>query len=265
MRRVHFVELEDLDWMPAAIRDGGTDLLDTFFALVKFYKPLVEVLEAAIDASGGKQVIDLCSGGGGGALFMAKALAARGRTDVRFLLTDRHPNEATGGRTRELENVEVHAEPVDAMHVPPELRGLRTMFGALHHFQPAAIHELLADAVASGAHVAFFDVAANPMMRNMPTPLAPFAMIPNALALFTLPFALVPLVRPMRASRWLLTYALPLVPILFAWDGTVSALRAYTPEELLDIARGVPGSERYVWASDKGGMALYLTGRPKAA
>ncbi|MFO0616329.1 MAG: hypothetical protein U0414_27300 [Polyangiaceae bacterium] len=265
MRRVHFVELEDLDWMPGAIRDGGTDLLDTFFGLVKFYQPLVDVLERAIDASGGQQVVDLCSGGGGGALFMARALAARGRTDVRFLLTDRHPNEATIGRTRGLANVAVHGEPVDAMHVPSDLRGLRTMFGALHHFPPEAIHSLLADAVASGAHVAFFDVAANPMMRKMPAPLSPFALLPNALVLFTLPFALVPLVRPVRASRWLLTYLVPLIPFLFAWDGTVSALRAYAPEELLDIARGVPGTERYAWASEKGGMGLYLTGRPKAS
>lgn len=264
MKRVHLVELEDLDWMPAAIRDGGTDCLDAFFAAVKFYGPLVDVLERAVDASGGRQIIDLCSGGGGGALFMAKALAARGRTDVRFLLTDRHPNEATAGRTRELASVEVHAEPVDAMHVPSDLRGLRTMFGALHHFRPDAIHALLADAVASGSHVAFFDVAANPMMRKIPAPLAPLAMVPNALMLFTLPFALVPFVRPMRASRWLLTYLLPLVPFLFAWDGTVSALRAYAPEELLDIARGVPGGERYAWASEKGGMGLYLTGRPRA-
>lgn len=263
MKRVHFVELEDLPWMPSAVRDGGTDLLDAFFALIKFYSPLVDVLVDAIDRSGGRQVIDLCSGGGGGALFMAKALAARGRTDVRFLLTDRHPNEATRGRTRELPNVEVHGEPVDAMHVPSDLRGLRTMFGALHHFRPEEIQELLRDAVASRAHVAFFDVAANPIMRKLPAPLAPLAMIPNALALFTLPFALVPFVRPMRASRWLLTYLLPLVPILFAWDGTVSALRAYSPEELLDLAHRVPGAESYEWASAKGGMGLYLTGRPR--
>lgn len=249
--------------MPSAIRDGGTDLLDTFFDLVGFYKPLVSVLEDAIAASGSGRVVDLCSGGGGGALFMAKAIAERGRTDVRFLLTDRHPNEATGARASALPNVEVHREPVDAMHVPPELQGLRTMFGALHHFRPEAVRDLLADAVEKGAHVAFFDVAANPMMRKMPAPLAPLAMLPNALVLFTLPFALVPLVRPMRASRWLLTYLMPLVPFLFSWDGTVSALRAYTPDELLDIARSIPGGDRYAWAAQRGGLGLSLTGRPK--
>lgn len=264
MKRVHFVELEDLPWVPAAVRDGGTDLLDTFFDLVKFYKPLVDVLADAIDRSGGKQVIDLCSGGGGGALFMAKALAARGRTDVRFLLTDRHPNEATGARIRALPNVEVHGHPVDAMNVPAELKGLRTMFGALHHFTPDAVSELLRDAVARRAPIAFFDVAANPMIRRGASVLVPLLMVPNALMLFLLPFALVPIVRPLRASRWLLTYVLPLVPILFAWDGTVSALRAYSPEELLEIARAVPGADAYEWASEKGGMGLYLTGRPRA-
>jgi len=28
MRRVHLFELEDLDWIPPPVRDGGTDLRD---------------------------------------------------------------------------------------------------------------------------------------------------------------------------------------------------------------------------------------------
>nr|MBK7069534.1 hypothetical protein [Deltaproteobacteria bacterium] len=46
-------------------------------------------------------------------------------------------------------------------------------------------------------------------------------------------------------------------------DGTVSALRAYTPDELLEIARGVPGSEAYVWRAGRAGNALSLVGYPK--
>ena len=74
---------------------------------------------------------------------------------------------------------------------------------------------------------------------------------------------LVPLVRPFRVSRVVLTYLLPLIPVLVAWDGTVSALRAYTPDELLELARSTPGSERYVWEAGTAGSALYLTGIPE--
>jgi hypothetical protein len=75
----------------------------------------------------------------------------------------------------------------------------------------------------------------------------------------------VPFVRPIRASRLALTYLLPLIPALMAWDGTVSAIRAYAPEELLAIARAVPGSEGYEWDAGVAGSALYFTGYPREA
>ena len=74
--------------------------------------------------------------------------------------------------------------------------------------------------------------------------------------------AIVPVVRPFRVSRLLFSYLPPLIPFVVAWDGTVSALRAYTPEELLAIARTVPGGSRYEWRAERTGRALYLTGIP---
>jgi hypothetical protein len=262
MERVHLVELEDLPWVPAAVRDGGTDLLDFLFDRVGFYRPLVDVFTRALAATGGSQVVDLCSGGGGGALFMAGELRRRHRADVRFLLTDLHPSEAGRARVQAAGALEYHPEPIDAAKVPQRLPGLRTMFGALHHFRPAEVQELLAGAVAARTHVAFFDVTASPALRRVPSVLVPLAALANTIPLFLAPFVLVPFVRPLRASRWLLTYLVPLVPVLFAWDGTVSALRAYSPEELLALARAVPGGDGYVWESGRGGQALYLTGRP---
>ncbi len=259
---MHLVELEDLPWVPAAVRNGGTDLLDLFFARIGFYREVVDVFVRALDAAGGRRVVDLCSGGGGGALYMSRALRARDRVDVAFVLTDRHPSDSARERVRDAGGLEYHREPIDASNVPASLPGLRTMFSALHHFRPEEVQRLLAGAVASRTHVAFFDAAASPLLRRVPVALVPLAVVPNALILFLLPFFLVPFVRPARASLWLLTYLLPLVPVLFAWDGTVSALRAYSPEELLALARSVPGGDGYVWESARGGRALYLTGRP---
>ena len=52
-------------------------------------------------------------------------------------------------------------------------------------------------------------------------------------------------------------------PLLVAWDGTVSALRAYAPEELLAAAHAVPGADGYVWNSGVRGRAVFLTGIPR--
>ncbi|UJR85644.1 hypothetical protein [Sandaracinus amylolyticus] len=262
MRRMHLVELEDLPWVPAAIRDGGTDLLDLGFERVGFYRGVVPRLRALLADTKRARVIDVCSGGGGGALYAHGTLRDAG---IEMVLTDRYPNEAGRARVASRGDAALtyRESPVDALQLPAELTGVRTMWGALHHFPPDAIAALLAAIVRSGEPLAFFDVAASPAMRKLPVVLAPIAMSLNMLMLFVGSLFLVPLVRPVRASRLALTYLVPLIPLLVAWDGTVSALRAYTPDELLAIARGVPGGEGYEWASGVEGNALYLTGRPR--
>ena len=137
------------------------------------------------------------------------------------------------------------------------------MWGALHHFPPSAVAALVASIVRSGQPLAFFDVAASPALRRLPIVLAPPAMALNMVALFVGSLLMVPLIRPLRASRWAMTYLVPLIPMLVAWDGTVSAMRAYAPEELLAIARAVPGGDRYEWDAGVAGSALYFTGRPR--
>jgi hypothetical protein len=124
------------------------------------------------------------------------------------------------------------------------------------------VRTLIGGVIARRAPLAFFDVAASPAIRRLPIVLAPLAMSVNMLMLFVGSLLLVPLVRPFRLSRVLLTYVLPLIPALVAWDGTVSALRAYTKDELLDLARSAPGGDAYVWEAGVEGSAVYLTGRP---
>jgi hypothetical protein len=264
MQRLHLVELEDLPWVPKPIRDGGTDVLDFAFARVGFYRPLLDELIELIDATGGDTIIDVCSGGGGGALSMHALLRERGR-DIPLTLTERYPNAAAIARVKAIGDVNLtyHERSVDAFAVPVELRGIRTMFGALHHFRPDDVQRFIAAAVADGTPIALFDVAASPVIRKLPVVLLPLLAVPNLLMMGLITMIVIPFVRPFRWSRLLLTYVLPAIPALFAWDGTVSALRAYSPDELLVLARAVPGGDSYDWSARKSGTALCLIGRPK--
>lgn len=267
MRRLHLVELEDLPWVPESIRDGGRDVLDLLFARAGFYRGLVDRLRALIEVTGERQLVDLCSGGGGGALAMRALLDARERGELRLLLSDRYPNAAAIARVRALGDpgVTYHPEPVDALAVPPAFRGIRTMYGALHHFTPEQVQRLVQSAVDDRAPLAFFDVAASPALRRLPLALAPVAGLLNLALLIPMPLVLTPFVRPFRWSRVVLTYALPAIPALFAWDGTVSAMRAYQPDELLALARATRGADDYAWEAARQGLALVLLGYPKRA
>lgn len=271
VKRWHLFELEDFPWVPRAVRDGATDILDMMFARMKLYAPVVPKLRALLDATALREQVDLGSGGGGGALQMRGELRAAGDRETRLTLTDRFPSASAAARVEQLGDpgVRYHREPVDAFAVPAELRGVRTMYSALHHFRPADVRRLVASAVAARAPLAFFDVAASPVLRRVPGPLVPLVMLPNLLMIFVLALVLVPFVRPVRVSRLLLTYVLPLIPLLYAWDGTVSALRAYRPEELAALAREVPGADTYDWDVGRTGngprAVVYLIGRPRAA
>ena len=263
MRRLQLFELEDQPWVPALVRDGATDLLDLLFARIGMYRPLAPAFAAFMQVTGQRRWLDVCSGGGGGALAMREALVALAQGPDAITLTDRYPNAAAQARVvaRADPSVRYLPEPVDALAVPPHPPALRTMFGALHHFPPVVVQRVLQAAVAERVPIAFVDVAASPALRAVPVALAPVAALPNLVMLVLIALLLTPLARPFRWSRLVWTYLVPAIPILFAWDGTVSALRAYTPAELLALARSIPGGDRYEWDARRAGQALMLTGR----
>ncbi|MBC8072867.1 MAG: class I SAM-dependent methyltransferase, partial [Deltaproteobacteria bacterium] len=98
MPRVHLFELEDQPWFPAVLRDAATAYLDTAARVTGQIQRLLPKLREAIERSGSRELLDLCSGSGGPASQVVAALAAEG-TEVRAELTDLYPNRAALART----------------------------------------------------------------------------------------------------------------------------------------------------------------------
>src|SRR5690606_29390036 len=137
-----------------------------------------------------------------------------------------------------------------------ELTGLRTLFNCFHHLRPAEAKAVLDDAVRTQQAIAVFEVAD----RSLPMILS-LILVP----LFVL--FLTPFIRPFRCSRLFWTYVIPVLPLTILWDGVVSYLRAYTPNELLAMANDVePRAYRwesgYQKAANVPGRMTYLTGMP---
>jgi len=61
-----------------------------------------------------------------------------------------------------------------------------------------------------------------------------------------LAFVYTPWIRPFRWSRLFWTYVVPVVPFVVLFDGVVSCLRTYRPQELREIIGKLGGSE-YEW------------------
>jgi hypothetical protein len=253
------VELEDLPWCPRAVRDGGTDWLAFMANTTRVFSAVAPKIRQAMRATGTSTVIDLCSGGGGPWLTLQRDLEQSG--PARVVLTDLYPNvEALQElRARSHERLGFAPTPVDATDVPPALDGVRTIFNGFHHFPTAAARAILADAVAKRRAIVVVEGTTHRAMGLIAMPL----QLPLILLL-------TPFVRPFRWSRLLLTYVVPLIPLLVLFDGVMSFLRLYLEEDLRQLVATVPGHTTFDWDIGSTRMTrmparvTHLVGTPKA-
>jgi len=263
MRRIHAFELEDQEWFPRTLREAGMAFLRFAAERGGQAERIRPVIEAALDASGESEILDLCSGGGGPALAIARALHAAGRP-VRLTMTDRFPcppeqvlHGAAGGDTEPCD-LRYDPTPVDATAVPASRPGLRTLFNCFHHFAPAQARRLLTGAVESGHAIAIVEV----LQRSL-------LVLPGILLAPLITLAVVPFLRPLRPAWLLLTYVIPVIPLFVFWDGLVSSLRIYDRAELLEMAHGADPRGRFEWTVQEVPMfpqpvpGIALVGIPK--
>jgi hypothetical protein len=259
MRRVHFVELHEQQWFPSWLRHEITDALQFGLNLLKAYAPIAPLLQDVLDSTGCPSIVDMCSGSGGPWLDLSRKL----QPELQFLhllLTDKYPNlgAVQNVRAASENHIAFYPDSVDALKVPGELRGFRTMFTSFHHFRPEEASAILQNAVDAGQSIGIFEIT-----RRAPLTIA--LMVPWAL----MPFVFTPLIRPFRWSRLLCTYVIPIIPLVLLFDGVVSCLRTYRPQELREIIKNLSGIE-YQWEVGEHSRALgqmpitYLIGYPHA-
>ena len=261
MDRVQLFEFEDLPWFPHVVRECMTDFLSFLGQRGRsVYRGFAERLAHAVHATGDDTILDLCSGGGGPALTIAALLRDSFDTPLRVMLTDLYPNLPRLQRAQAdgLGQVQYREQPVDATRVPEALPGFRLICNAFHHLPPKAARKCLADAVSHRRGIALVE-----MVDRSATSLFGVTFGTSAV------LAVTPFIRPLRASRLLLTYVVPVVPLCTWWDGVVSCLRAYSPTELQRLVASLPDND-YVW--DIGRLPvpgaptslIYLIGYPRS-
>jgi hypothetical protein len=259
MRRFHLIEFEDLDKFPAKVRDGITDYLRFFISLFRLYSPIAGFLKEYMNKTGKKEILDLCSGGGGATMQVVNELDAITKEKYRVIQSDKFPNlesfnyvkNKSGGRIEYIE------KSVDAINVPKEFQGFRTIFSSFHHFDKNDAVKVLQSAADCNVPIGIFDAAERKWLYI-------FGVI------FSTPFFLFfcsPFFKPFKWSRIFYTYLVPLIPLFSLWDGVVSMLRIYSPEELLELTKSIR-SNGYIWKSGLlknkiGTKVTYLVGYPE--
>jgi len=256
MGRLHLFEFEDKKWFPTFIRNYGTDFLQFYSTHSKIYKPIIPIIKKEIKKSGNNQIIDLCSGGGGGLIWLNEELKKE-NMNLKILLTDYYPNISTFEHIKnQSDNFDFVNTSIDARNVSKELRGLRTQFMSFHHFKPIDAKRILQNAVDSDSPVAIFEIWER-SIRSILTML----FSPLSILLAT------PFIRPFRSGRIIFTYLIPIVPLFVWWDGMVSVLRTYSVKEMNKLVKSLDNSEKFDWKIGRlksgPGVVLYLLGTEK--
>ena len=264
MRRIQFIEIHEQPWCPSFVRDGLTDALQFGFNLLKIYAPIAPLLQSALDSTGNRSIVDMGSGGGGPWLDLSRRL--HGNPPLQIWLTDKYPNVGAFQKIVAFQNIKTATEnhiafcpdSVDAMNVPREFKGLRTMFTSFHHFPPEEGRAILQNAVDAGDSIGIFEVP----RRSWSTIVLTFGLV-------LLLFVSTPWIRPFRWSRLFWTYLIPIIPLVLLFDGVVSCLRTYRPQELREIVAKLTAND-YQWESGEYSKSLgaspitYLIGYPQA-
>jgi hypothetical protein len=276
MRRIQFIELHEQPWFPSSLRDDVTDAIQFGFNLMRAYEPIAPLLQSAIDSTAngtndgsGKNdrqlIVDMCSGGGGPWLDLSRKLQCRSSENnagdsagLQIWLTDKYPNLEAFQRVSASSDHHIgyYPEPVDARNVPHALKGLRTMFTSFHHFSPEDARAILQNAVDAGESVGIFEIT-----KRAPSSVAVIFVGVLLLFLHT------PRIRPFRWSRLLWTYLIPIIPLVLLFDGVVSCLRTYRPQELREMVEKLTSCQ-FKWEigeiTGKRAPVTYLIGYPSA-
>jgi len=264
MARLHLIEIHEQPWFPSYLRDGVTDALQFGLNLMSNYGPIAPLVESALRSARSREVVDMCSGGGGPWLDLSKRLNlsrtpdGSSDTPLQIVLTDKYPNLAAFEiiKAASGDRIGFYPDPVDVTNVPTELKGFLTLFTSFHHFSPDEARAVLQNAVDARQGIGIFEI----------TRRAPLTILLMSGWVFLL-FVLTPFIRPFRWSRLFWTYVIPIIPFVLWFDGVVSCLRTYRPGELHEIVAQLTAAG-YEWrigddARARVGMPItYLIGYP---
>ena len=262
MKRLHLFEFEDLAWFPNGLRVLMTRYINTIHKLLKSGDQIARCLADFFKQSDERHILDLCSGSGGPMPSVISILKDKhGIHGLRLTLSDLYPNLTMAKKINEQKDQSLSylTDPVNALTLESEPKGLRTMICSLHHMAPSAASTILNNAQQARQPIFAYEISDNSFPRWLWWIAFPVNIISVLL--------ITPLVRPVSWRQLLFTYLIPVLPIAIAWDGAVSNARTYTLEDLEKIipAQSLPGNYRWEKGTlaGKGGDKIYLLGYPK--
>lgn len=266
MKRIQLFEFEDFGWLPSVIRSGMTKLIVVLHKMMGTRELLSSLLIGLHQKYPYQRIVDLGSGSGG---IMPETLALLRKEineNVSLLLTDIHPNRefVENFNKSNPDHIKYQSESLDATNLQAVPQGLKTMVNSFHHMPREKAQMILKSASDNREPILIYEIAENKMPILLWIILLPISLT----IVFIMALLMTPFTKPLRPSQLLFTYLIPIIPLLYAWDGQASLPRMYAYDDLEDMLSKIP-SEYYEWevkpARKSNGKTIgyYIQGLPK--
>jgi hypothetical protein len=232
--RWHFFEFNDQSWVPEIIRSLITFALGRGFEHLGAGKLVGDVLASHVHESGTPSILELAAGSAMPSVELFNHLRQSGMT-IPYQVSDLYPDLEAFQRASKLSlgGIQSIEQPVDVLHVPANLRGLRLMVTSFHHFRPEHAAQLLKNAYDERSPIAIFELTDRRFLRTLLVmPLGILSMLMEAPGIFKL--------HSWRGLLWLLPAA-----FAYGFDGLVSCFRSYTLSEWKTMTQ--PMNDGYSW------------------
>lgn len=268
MKRLELFEFEDFNWLPNFIRSGVTNLIQVLHRMMGTADVLASLISIAQQKHHFESVVDLGSGSGGPMIDSIALINQKSSQPINLLLTDKYPNQKAieSINKQALHHVQYQSESLDALALGTAPKGLKTMIASFHHMNPSTARQILKTAESNKQPILIYEIAVN----NIPT-LLWWILLPISLViLIIMCLVMTPFVRPFSWRQIFFTYLIPIIPIVYAWDGQASIMRTYTFKDVESLIGGQDDESDYHWEIDHAFTAkdkkagYYILGYPKA-
>ncbi len=231
MKRIQLFEFEDFHWLPTIIRVGITNLIAVLHRMMGTAEVVANLVTELKQKQQFDKIVDLGSGSGGPMPAVIQRLNEKsGVKPMQLLLTDLHPNPTLvqAVNNKQVEYVRYHPTAVDATHIRNAPEGLKTMIASFHHLPPTTAKQVLQSAQANKEAILIYELAKN----NIPFIIWCLLLPVSLLILVLMSLVMTLFVRPLSISQLLFTYLIPIIPLVYAWDGQASIMRTYTFDDI---------------------------------
>jgi hypothetical protein len=217
MANLRLFELADQPWMPKILRRYFYELLQVQVEAI--YQPLLPLLiDWVYSIPKDMAIIDLASGSAGPCESIVSTLRAQGWKGS-FTLSDK--------QVIQYENSQLpfYPSPINITQSHTWPNGAFTLFTALHHLNEPQVATFLGEVVKEKRPIFIAEFTERKLSCILGMLLSPIVVAIDTARL-----------RPFSCRRFLLTYLIPFIPIIYLWDGMVSHLRSYSVDELNEFA-----------------------------